>query len=222
MRRTHWLIGFVFGAIAGGAWLVAGVLVWLIGLPMLVWAATERMRPFGFAGLVVGFGVGFGGFITLANAMCGADPTCSMIDLSPYAAVALSSGGLGGLLTLVAWRRAGREDIASTAQDGAMPDTAGYAVGCGAVLGVFAFLLVAAPSYMAPLFDSAVSVGGLPAGLVVVATLGLVLSVVGLVAVSLAHRAESRLGVVVGLIVVAAISFYLAPAVILVIKNMKV
>ncbi len=92
----------------------------------------------------------------------------------------------------------------------------------GAALLVLAILGVSAPSHMAPVFDNAVQIGGMPAGAVVMAAFWLTLSVVGLVAVRLAHRTETRLGIAVALVVAATILFSLAPALILVLKNVEV
>ncbi len=91
----------------------------------------------------------------------------------------------------------------------------------GAALLVLAILVVSAPSYMAPLFDNAVQIGGMPAGTVVIAAFWLTISAVGLVAIRLAHRAEAKFGILVAAIVVATLACYLAPAIILVLKNVE-
>ena len=119
MRRSHWVLGLVLGAIAGGSALVAGVLAILLFVFTLVWAARETERPAGLGGLLVGFGIGVGGLFALADARCAAFGTaadgvaqgCSSPDATPFLIATLVMVAAGALVTLVGIRntsRAGR------------------------------------------------------------------------------------------------------------------
>jgi len=116
MRLTHWLLGIVLGAFAGGFALEAGILALLLVVPGLVWAAREPTRPVGLAGLLVGVGVGAGGLFALADARCaafnhvadGIVRSCTSPDATPYLVVALGLVGVGASLTLVGLRRTSR------------------------------------------------------------------------------------------------------------------
>jgi hypothetical protein len=98
-----------------------------------------------------------------------------------------------------------------------------YEVWCvGAPLAAFLVIIVTAPSFMAPLFDGAVQIGGPPAGTVVMAGFWIVLGLVGLVAVRFAHRAGTLAGMGVGMFVLAIMAWLLSPTIILAIRNLKV
>ncbi len=109
MRLTHWLLGLVLGAFAGGLALEGGTLVVLLFVPALVWAAREPRRPLGLAGFLAGIGVGMGGLLGWADARCAANPSCFMPDdLTPWFALAVALIGAGASLTLVGIRRQAR------------------------------------------------------------------------------------------------------------------
>ena len=72
MRAVSLFLGIALGLIASAAILVAGVLGLLLLVPAVVWAARERARPQGMAGLLIGVGAGSAGLIALANARCAA------------------------------------------------------------------------------------------------------------------------------------------------------
>jgi hypothetical protein len=104
-----------------------------------------------------------------------------------------------------------------------MSRTGRYVIWCpGAAFAVFAFVFVAAPSLMAPLFDNAVSIAGVPAGLVVTAAFWFALSLVGLSVAERTRRADARLGVILGIVILTTIFMMLEPAVIQVIENMRI
>jgi hypothetical protein len=115
MRLTHWVLGIVLGAFAGGSALVIGVLALLLVVPGLVWAARETARPLGFAGLLVGVGVAFGGLLAMADARCaafnssanGIVQSCSSPDATPFLTFAVAWVAVGALVTLVGLRRTG-------------------------------------------------------------------------------------------------------------------
>jgi hypothetical protein len=109
MRSVSWLVGIALGVIAGGATLVAGVVLALLVLvPGLVWAARERARPLGLGGLLLGLGLGVAGLLALANARCAASNSsgpgyfseCTAPDLTPYLAVAAVLAVIGAALSL--------------------------------------------------------------------------------------------------------------------------
>jgi len=109
MRLTHWSLGIVLGAIAGGSSLVVGVLALIVIVPGLVWAAREPRRPLGLAGLLVGVGVGVGGLFEMADARCAAfnsaaNQSCSSTDAMPYFTFALVLIAIGAALTVVVLR----------------------------------------------------------------------------------------------------------------------
>lgn len=107
MRRSDWLLGLALGALSGGLMLEAGVLVALVILPALVWAAREEARPLGLAGLLVGVGVGVGGLLAWADARCSADPSCTIgTDPTGYFVLAAGLTAVGAVLTVLALRRA--------------------------------------------------------------------------------------------------------------------
>jgi len=116
MRLTHWLLGIMLGAFAGGFALAAGILALLLGVPGLVWAAREPTRPVGLAGLLVGVGVGVGGLFALADARCaafssaadGIVQSCASPDATPYLAVVLLLVAVGASLTVVGLQRTSR------------------------------------------------------------------------------------------------------------------
>ena len=84
----------------------------------------------------------------------------------------------------------------------------------GAVLVVFAAFLIGAPVFVTPLFDSAVSIAGMPGGLVLMGAFWLTVAGVGAISVRLLHRASPGLGEA-GAVVIAAIVFcLLAPSII--------
>jgi len=115
MRLTHWVLGVVLGAFAGGSALVIGVLALLLVVPGLVWAARETARPLGFAGLLVGVGVGVGGLFAMADARCAAFnysannivSECSSPDSTPFLTFAVVLVAVGALVTLVGLGRTG-------------------------------------------------------------------------------------------------------------------
>jgi hypothetical protein len=115
MRLTHWVLGIVLGAFAGGSALVIGVLALLLVVPGLVWAAREPARPLGLAGLLVGVGMGVGGLFAMADARCaafnsaanGIVQSCSSPDSTPYLTFALVLVAVGALVTLGGLRRTG-------------------------------------------------------------------------------------------------------------------
>lgn len=118
MRVVSWLLGLALGLIAGGAMLAAGVLALLLLAPAALWAAREKGRPLGAAGLVIGLGGGLAGLLVLANARCDASNAsgpnyfsgCVAPDITPYllVAVVLVAVGTGvSLLGLVRLRRSG-------------------------------------------------------------------------------------------------------------------
>ena len=72
MRMVSWLLGIALGLIAGGSVLEAGVLVLLLLVPAVVWAAREKARPLGLGGLFIGLGAGSAGLLAFANARCAA------------------------------------------------------------------------------------------------------------------------------------------------------
>ena len=115
MRLTDWLLGLALGALTGGLVLEAGVSVLLVVVPALIWAARERTRPLGLAGLLVGVGVGVAGLLAWADARCSADPSCTIgTDPTPYFVLAVGLIVVGAVLTLLAVRRPGpRSDAAS-------------------------------------------------------------------------------------------------------------
>jgi hypothetical protein len=109
MQLTHWLLGLVLGVFAGGLVLEAGILVVLLVLPALVWAAREPRRPLGLAGSCVGVGIGMGGLLAWADARCVADPSCSMPDdLTPWFVFAGTLIVAGCLVTVAGIRRQAR------------------------------------------------------------------------------------------------------------------
>jgi hypothetical protein len=85
---VHWLLGFAFGALAGGFILEAGVLALLLLAPVLLWCWREAYRPLGLAGLVTGIGSGWAVLLGWADQRCRLDPSCSMPDQTGYFAVA--------------------------------------------------------------------------------------------------------------------------------------
>jgi hypothetical protein len=109
MRLTQPLLGLVLGVFAGGLVLEAGILVLLLVLPALVWAAREPRRPLGLAGFVAGIGVGIGGLLAWAVAQCAADPSCSMPgDPTPWFVLAATLIVAGALLAVAGARRQAR------------------------------------------------------------------------------------------------------------------
>jgi len=113
MRISRWVLGLALGAIAGGSALVAGILALLLVVFLLVWAARESERPVGLGGLLVGFGVGLGGLIALADARCaefsatsdGIAQGCTAPDATPFLFAAFVVVSAGMLVTLFAARR---------------------------------------------------------------------------------------------------------------------
>jgi hypothetical protein len=121
MRPVAWLLGVALGIIAGGATLEAGVLALLLIVPALVWGARERARPSGLGGLLVGFGIGVGGLIALADARCaasngtdanGVTTACVSPDPTGYLVVAALIVGVGLVVTLLAVVRSVRAQSA--------------------------------------------------------------------------------------------------------------
>jgi hypothetical protein len=105
-KVTHWLLGVVLGAFAGGFVLEAGVLALLLLVPALVWGRREPTRPLGLAGLLVGIGCGVGGLLALADQRCATDASCSMPDQTPYFVFALVMVAAGAAFTVAGLRRA--------------------------------------------------------------------------------------------------------------------
>jgi hypothetical protein len=113
MRITTWGLGLVFGAFVAGAFLLAGGIALILLAPALVWAARERLRPAGLAGLLIGVGVGSAGLITLSQGNClrinagstgGLIQSCTGPDLTGFYVVAAVLT-LGGLVLAAATRR---------------------------------------------------------------------------------------------------------------------
>ena len=106
----------MLGAVGGGSALIVGVVALLVLFPGLVWAARETTRPLGFAGLLVGVGVGTGGLLAAAGCRGAAFNTttmgivqsCHSADVTPYLAVAVLLIVAGAVLTVVAVRRTNR------------------------------------------------------------------------------------------------------------------
>ncbi len=115
MRMVSWLLGIALGLIAGGAVLVAGVLVLLLLVPAVVWAAREKARPLGLGGLFIGLGAGSTGLLAFANARCAASNVsgpnyfseCVPPDLTAFfvAAAVLAAIGVGVSLLGIARTR---------------------------------------------------------------------------------------------------------------------
>lgn len=84
---------------------------------------------------------------------------------------------------------------------------------------LFALALVAAPSFMAPVFDRAVAIGGLPAGVVILAVSWAVLLVLGLMAIWSSRRVKVWLGAVVAIAVPSVLVLLLTPLAVSVIKS---
>ncbi len=119
MRLTHWMVGVVLGAVAGGSALIIGVVAVLVLVPGLVWADREPTRPLGLGGLLVGVGVGAGGLLAAAVRGCaafnatttGVVQSCYSADVTPYLAVTLLLVVAGVVLTVVALQRTSRSGI---------------------------------------------------------------------------------------------------------------
>jgi hypothetical protein len=115
MRLSHWVLGVVLGVLVGGTTLVMGTLGLLVVVPAIIWAAFERARPFGLAGLLVGLGVGVVGLLAAAAARCaGLDASadglvhgCSGPDLTPLLAFSVALIAIGVAVTFVGLRRTG-------------------------------------------------------------------------------------------------------------------
>ena len=107
-RVTPWVLGSVLGLAAGGSILSLGVLALIIGVPAIVWAGTERRRPVGLAGFLVGAGLAIGGLPAMAAARCsavgdvGGDivESCTSPDVTPYIAAGLALAITGAVLTV--------------------------------------------------------------------------------------------------------------------------
>ena len=105
MRMVSWLLGIALGLIAGGSVLEAGVLVLVLLVPAIVWAAREKARPLGLGGMFIGLGAGSAGLLAFANARCAASNVsgpnyfsgCESPDLTPFfvAAAVLAAIGVG-------------------------------------------------------------------------------------------------------------------------------
>jgi hypothetical protein len=121
LRLIRWVFGVILGAvvIAAGSWLqiptIPGLV--LVPAPVLVWAARERMRPIGLAGVLIGLGASLGSLLVLVDAECSAansgvgyyqELACVLPDLTAYTMLALSLLGGGAALTIIALRHRGR------------------------------------------------------------------------------------------------------------------
>ena len=105
MRVAPWFLGGVIGLIAGAVALAAGVFAFVLVVPAMAWAATEKARPLGLGGLLIGLGAGSAGLMALAGARCAASnvsgpnyfSACQAPDLTPFLvpAAVLAVAGVG-------------------------------------------------------------------------------------------------------------------------------
>jgi hypothetical protein len=103
MRTVSWFLGILFGVASGGTVLVAGVVALLLLVPAVVWAASERARPFGLGGLFIGLGAAIVGLIAFANARCAASNVsgpnyafgCTAPDLTGFFVAGAVLAGIG-------------------------------------------------------------------------------------------------------------------------------
>ena len=101
-----------------------------------------------------------------------------------------------------------------------MADRARYAALAAATpVALFALALVAAPSFMAPVFDKAVAIGGFPAGVVILAVSWAILLALGLMAIWSARRVKVWLGAVVAIAVLSVLVLLLTPLAVSVITS---
>lgn len=84
---------------------------------------------------------------------------------------------------------------------------------------VVAFLFVAAPGFMDPMFDTAVRIAGLPAGLVLLAAGGAAIALGALAWRTVTHRAGPGLGEAITMVLVAGIVL-VAPMLVLLFKGL--
>jgi hypothetical protein len=134
----------VLGGVVGGLSLISFAGTLAVALIAIVGGVGLRPRPFGAAGVLVGWGASW--IILLAGAQARCDPaSCVAPNLAPWVAVALGLAAIGCAFIVVGLRRPAW--AASAAQAGGAwlrrrPVRIGVAVVLGAVAGLYASTLL--------------------------------------------------------------------------------
>lgn len=102
--KTLFLVGLVLGAMAGLAFILAGLGTGIPGLVIWTWVIAKRPRFASASGGLIGFGVVWLLVIAQSTWGCANDAWCSQVDVTPtiWLAAALISAGI--VLGLATWR----------------------------------------------------------------------------------------------------------------------
>jgi len=134
----------VLGGVVGGLSLLSMAGVFAVALIALAGGFSLRPRPFGAAGVMIGWGVSW--VIILAGAQARCDPaSCVAPDVMPWIAFAIGLAAIGGTLGVIGIRRpawAGRTAQVGGAWLGRKPIRIAVAALLGAVAGLYASTLL--------------------------------------------------------------------------------
>jgi hypothetical protein len=133
----------VLGGVIGGLSLISFAGIFAVALIAIFGGIGLRPRPFGAAGVLMGWGASW--VILLAGALARCDPaSCVAPDLAPWAAFATGLAGAGGALIVIGLRQPGwARRVASTGGDWLrwQPVRIAAAVLLGAISGLYASAL---------------------------------------------------------------------------------